>query len=78
MTFNSTVSWSSGNDTARKVIIFGVDNNSSSHVDSCKNNFLILSLDQIFRINGSFGSPENKISINFTKANTKFYLSLQC
>ena len=29
-----------------------------------------------FGINGSFGSPEKKISINFTKANTKLCLSL--
>ena len=28
------------------------------------------------RINGSFGSPEKKISINFSKSNTKFCLSL--
>ena len=27
-------------------------------------------------INGSFGSPEKKFSINFSKANTKFCLSL--
>ena len=27
-------------------------------------------------INGSFGSPEKKFSINFIKANTKFYYSL--
>ena len=29
-----------------------------------------------FGINGSFGSPENKFSINFSKANAKFCLSL--
>ena len=29
-----------------------------------------------FGINESFGSPEKKLSINFTKANTKFSLSL--
>ena len=33
-------SWSFGNDFARNVIIFGVDNSSSSHIDNCKNNFL--------------------------------------
>ena len=27
---------------ARNIIIFGVDNSSSFHVDKCKNNFLIL------------------------------------
>ena len=29
-------------------------------------------------MNGSFDSPEKKFSINFTKANTKFWLSLHC
>ena len=30
------------NDAARNVIIFGVDNSSSSHADNCKNNILVL------------------------------------
>ena len=34
--------WSFGNDYARNVIIFGVDNSSSSPADNIKNNFLIL------------------------------------
>ena len=29
-----------------------------------------------FGINGSIGSPEKKFIIDFSKANTKFYLSL--
>ena len=35
-------------------------------------------LDEVvtFGINGSFGAPENKFSINFSKVNTKFCLSL--
>ena len=37
---------------------------------------IILGLGQTFRIDGSFGSPEKKFSINFTKWNTKFCLSL--
>ena len=53
-----------------------VDNNSSLHVENCKNKFLILGLGATFGINGSFGSPEKKFSIPFTKANTKFSLSL--
>ena len=55
---------------------FGGDNNSSTHANNCKNNFLTLGVGPTFRINGSFGSPEKKFSINFTKANTKFFLSL--
>ena len=34
--------WSFGNNHARNVIMFGVDNNSSSHADNYKNNFLVL------------------------------------
>ena len=41
ITFDSGGSWSFENSTARNVIIFGVDSSSSSHVDNCKNNFLI-------------------------------------
>ena len=57
-------------------MIFGVGNSSSSHPDNRKNDFLILGEGPAFGINGSFGSPENKFSINNTKANTKFCLSL--
>ena len=48
----------------------------SSHADNSKNDFLVLEKGPTFGINGSFGSPEKKFSINFTKANTKFCLSL--
>ena len=37
--FDRKVEWSFGNDYARDVIIFGVDNSSSSHADNCKNDF---------------------------------------
>ena len=36
----------------------------------------MLGLGPTFRINGSFGSSEKKISINFTGATTKFCSSL--
>ena len=48
----------------------------SSHADNSKNYFLVLEKSPTFGINGSFGSPEKKISINFSKANKKFCLSL--
>ena len=51
-------------------------NSSSSHADDIKNNFLILGERDTFGINGSFGAPEKKFSINFSDANTKFCLSL--
>ena len=66
-----------GNDYARNVLIFAVDNSSSSHTDNLQNNFLILGEGDIFGINGSFGAPEKKFTINFNKANTKFCLSLR-
>ena len=56
--------------------IFGVDNISSLNADNHKNNFLVLGECPTYGINGSFGSPDKKFSINFTKANTKFCLSL--
>ena len=72
ITFDSAGSGSFGNYFARNVIIFGVDNSSLSHSDNRKNKFLILHKSPTFGINGSFGAPEKKFDINFTKANTKF------
>ena len=72
----SAGSWSFNNDFARKVTIFGADNSSLSHLDNRKNNFLILDEGAVYGITGSFGSPEKKFSINFTKADIKFCLNL--
>ena len=41
ITFDGLGSWRFGNDFAGNVIIFGVDNNSSSNTDNCKDNFLM-------------------------------------
>ena len=60
----------------RNIVIFGVDYSSSSNFDNSKNNYLILREGTAFHINDSFGSAEKKLSINFTKANTKVSLSL--
>ena len=68
--------WSFGNGTARNVIIFGVDNSSSSLVDNLKITIYILGLDPTYGRNGTFGEPEKKSSINFTTPKTKFGLSL--
>ena len=76
LTFDSAGSWSFDNDFAINIRSFGVDNSSSSHSDNRQNNFLILGEDPTYGVNGSFGSPEKKFNINFTKANTKFCLSL--
>ena len=64
--------WSFDNDTARNVIIFGVDNSSSYHSDNPKNNFLILGKTPTFGINGRLGSSDIRFRISFTKGNTKF------
>ena len=73
ITFYSVVSWSFDNDTVRNIITFGVDNRSWSHSENCTNDFLILREGPTYGINGSFESPEKKINIDFTKANTKFF-----
>ena len=70
--FDGKGSWSFNDDFARNVIVFGVDNSSSSHTDNLKNEFLILGEGNTFGINGSFGAHEKKIDINFSKAKTKF------
>ena len=74
--FDGKSTWSFGNDYAKNVVIFGVDNSSSSDADNRKNNFLLLGEGPIYGINKSFGSPEKKFSINFSKAKTKFCMSL--
>ena len=73
--FDGKSSCSFNDDFARNVIIFGVDNNSSAHTDNFKNDFSILGEGDSFGINESFGAPEKKY-INFSKAKTKFCLSL--
>ena len=66
-----------GNESTKNVIIFWVDNSSSSHTDNLKNDFIILGEGPTFGINGSFGASEKKFNnINFSKAKTKFCLSL--
>ena len=75
ITFDSAGSWSFDNDIARNLIMFGVDNSSSSHADNCKNNFLVLGEGATFAINRRFGSPDIKFSINFSKGSRKFFLS---
>ena len=73
--FDGKGSWSFNDDFARDVIIFGVANSSSCHTDNIENDFLILGEGDAFGINGSFCPPEKQF-INFSKAKTKFCLSL--
>ena len=50
--FDGKCSWSFGNDFARNVVIFVVDNSSSSHTHNRKNNFLVLGEGPTDGING--------------------------
>ena len=59
--FDGKGEWNFGNDSARNVVIFRVDNCSSSHTDNCKNHFLVLGEGKTFGINGSLGAPGNKV-----------------
>ena len=58
------------------MLIFGVDNSSTTYTDNHKNDFSMLS-EREFGINGSFDAPEKNFSINFSKTRTKFCLSLR-
>ena len=78
MTFGGEGSWNFGNDFVRTVVIFGVDNSLSSHTYNRKNIFLVLGEGPTYGINESFGPPGKKFSINVSKTNTKFCLSLYC
>ena len=64
--FTGLRSWNFGNDFAEKVLIFGVDNSPSSHIDNRKNNFLVLDEGPTNDINSSIGEAEKKFSINFS------------
>ena len=70
--------WNYENDFARNVLIFGVDNTSSSHTDNQKNNFVVLGEGPTKDMRDRAGAAEKKISINFSKAKTKLCLSLHC
>ena len=73
--FDGKGKWSFDNDYDRNVVILGVGNCSSSHADNRKNNFLLLR-EWYTLVFISLGAPEKEFSINFSKVNTKFCLSL--
>ena len=51
------------------LLIFGVDNSSSSHSDNPKNNVLVLGERPTCGINGRFGSPEKSLVLILLKQN---------
>ena len=76
ISFDSAGSQNFDNVFAKNVVIFGADNSLPFDTDDRMDNFLVLGECPAYGFNGSFGSPEKKLCINFSKANTKFFLSL--
>ena len=76
ITFHGAGLWNFGNEIARNVVIFGVDNSSWFHTDNRKKYFLVLGEGDTIGINGSLSGTEKKFGINFSKAKIKFCLSL--
>ena len=73
--FDRETSFSFGNETGKNVIIFGVDMSSSTKIDNRKKDILILGKGPTQGLESTL-SAEKMYSINFTKKNTKFCLSL--
>ena len=76
--FDGAGSWIFVNVFAINVVVFGVGIGSSSHVDNLKNSFLVLREGPTDNIFGSADTVEQKFTINFSKAKTKFCLGLHC
>ena len=64
-----------GNEIGKNVIIFGVDMSLSSKIDNRKKDILILGKGPTLGLEHTL-CAEKLYSINFTKKNTKFCLSL--
>ena len=71
--FGGKCCWNYNNDTARNVVIFGVDNSLLSDIDNPKSNFLVLGKEPTESVNGSVGTAEKKSSVDFSEANTSLY-----
>ena len=75
MGFDRKGSNSIGNEVGRNVIIFGIDMSSSLHTDNKEKYILILGKGPTQGLEHTL-TAEKLYSINFTKENTKFCLSL--
>ena len=73
--FDRQISFSMGNKTGKNAIIFGVDMSLSTKIDNRKKDILILGKGPTQGLEHTL-SAEKLYSINFTKKNTKFCLSL--
>ena len=65
--FDRKVVFSFGNGFGRNCIIFGVDMNSSAHVDNKKKDILILGKGPTQELNGTTLTAEKLYSMNFTE-----------
>ena len=75
--FDGEGSCSFGNDFARNVVIFGVDNSSSSHNDNQKNHFLLLGVGPADGINDSTGAAKKILTLEKQIQNFVFKFTLQ-
>ena len=76
--FDGNVKWYFANGSAGKVVVFGVNNSSSSSTINYKNGCLVLDDGDTFGISGNFSATEKKFSFNFSNAKINFCLSLHC
>ena len=69
ITFDGNGMCSFGNDFVENVVVFDVDNTSSSHTDNKKNNFLLSGERQTKGINNSVGAAGKKVVLALVKFN---------
>ena len=74
--FDRKEEFSFGNGFSRNVIILGADMSSSVHANNTRKNILVLGKDFIQELDNTTIYAEKLYSVNFTKTNTKFCLSL--
>ena len=65
--FDGEGSWNFGDDDAKNVVIFVVDNSSTFYCDNLKNKILQLGEEPTYENNGYFNEPNNRFSIDFSK-----------
>ena len=65
-------------DWNKNVVIFGVDNISSVHVDNQKKDILVLGKGPTKRLDDIIITPEAECSINFSRWQRKFRLGCHC
>ena len=77
--FDRKRKFSVGNGFGRNCIVFGVDMNSSVHVNDKKKDILIFDEGPMQRLDDTTSlTAEKSYSINFSENNKKFYLELDC